>query len=133
VSDALAAVLVEVAQLRVHMEAVAGAVAELTLAVRGLRADQARRRAPSSRDDRDAVLLLVVADMFGAHTIQVVDVMARAVESAELRHLLECAGAGSGRKLGHWFGRLQNREIHGIHVIRLGHNNKGAIWRVLRD
>jgi hypothetical protein len=88
------------------------------------------RRAPGSRDARDELLLLVVAQMFGDDSVQVVDVMKRAAACPELQQALTSAGAGSGRRLGRWFLRVEGREFDDVHVIRIGRNGHGLIWRV---
>ena len=117
--------------LEARIEELARSFADLTLEVRAWRADQARRRTTNSRDERDALLLLVITEMFPDDTFQACEVMARASHSAVLRQALDGAGAVNGKKLGHCLERLENRDVDGAQIIRLGENNKGVIWRVL--
>jgi hypothetical protein len=91
---------------------------------------EARRTALSSRDGRDELLLLLVAQMFSDDSVQVVDVMARAAVCPELQQALTSAGAVSGRRLGRWFLRVESRSFDDVHVVRIGRNGHGLIWRV---
>src|ERR687897_916845 len=95
------------------LENLRASVADLTLEVRRLGAPAARRRTPRSRDARDELLVLLLTSVFGDDAIQVVDVMARAAHSAELRQALDHAGAESGRKLGRWFERVASCDTRG--------------------
>jgi hypothetical protein len=121
---------VESRSLEARMDALAEVIADLALEVRGWRADQARRRTTSSRDERDALLLLVITQMFAADTFQAGEVIARASDSAVLRQALDAAGAVNAKKLGHCLERLERRDVDGAQIFRLGKNNKGIIWRV---
>jgi hypothetical protein len=122
---------VESRSLEARMDALVGVVSDLLLEIRASRAQDAKRRTPSSRDARDELLLLLLAQLFADDSVQVFDVLARAVQSPELLHALRCAGAENGWQLGNWFARVENREIDGAHVIRMGRNGRGVIWRVL--
>ena len=111
--------------------ALAASVADLTLEVRGWRADQARRQAASTRDGPDALLVLLLKQVYRDRTFQVYEVMARSAELPELREALERAGAETGKKLGNLCDRVEGRDMGGAHIIRLGANSKGVIWRVM--
>jgi hypothetical protein len=127
----------ELAVLLNRFEALTASVADLSLQVRGWRADQARRRAVGEQDDRDAVLGALVAELVGDAAFSAADVivMARATKGSELRYALASAGAVTGRKLGHLLSRLEARRDRsdGIHFIRIGADREGVVWRVLRD
>jgi hypothetical protein len=103
---------------------------DLLIELRAHHAAPARRRTTGSRDERDAVLLLVIAQMFAADPFQVGEVIARASDSAVLRQALNAAGAVNGKKLGHCLERVERRDVDGTQICRLGENNKGIIWGV---
>lgn len=134
-ADNLPVILAELAALRARMDALAGDVADLVLEIRGLRADQARRRGDSEQNDRDGLLGLLVAELVGDHAFSAADVMARGVKHVDLRQALACAGASNGRKLGHLLARLEARRgmNDGIHFVRIGADRSGVLWRVLPD
>lgn len=127
----------ELTALRNRFEALTATVADLSLQVRGWRADQARRRTASEQDDRDAVLGALIAELVRDAAFSAADVivMARATKHSELRYALACAGAVTGRKLGHLLSRLEARRHRndGIHFVRIGADRDGVVWRVLRD
>jgi hypothetical protein len=102
------------------------AVEDLLLELRASRTDQARRRTTSSQGERDAVLLLVITQMFAADPFQAGEVIARASDSAVLRQALNAAGAVNGKKLGHCLERLERRDVDGAQILRLGENNRGS-------
>ena len=106
---------------------------DLVLEARHLRADQARRRAASEQDERDAILGVLVAELVGDDAFSPADVMARGEKHLELRHALACAGGSNGRRLGHLLIRLEARGGDGIHFLRIGADRSGLVWRVLRD
>jgi hypothetical protein len=134
VIDALEAVRLELAELRGRMNAVAGSVADLTLAVRGLRADQARRRASRrEHDGRDELLGMLVSQLVGNQVFLATEVLALAAAHPHLQNALTTANAGSGKKLGRLLARLEGCEMEGgLQIVRLGTDRKGILWRVMR-
>ena len=114
--------------------ALMAAVEDLTLEVRGWRADQARRRAANEQDGRDALLGVLIARIVADQPFSASDIMARAVQHLELGQALAFAGVSNGRKLGHLLVRLGGRGIDGgIHFVRIGTDRGAALWKVLRD
>ena len=102
--------------------ALTAALEDLALEVRGWRADQARHRAASEQDDREAVLGAVVAELVGDAAFSAAELLTRAKKHSELRYALACAGASNGRRIGHLLSRLEARRGNsdGLHFIRLG-------------
>jgi hypothetical protein len=72
-------------RLEQQMQMVVAALADLALEIHAWRPQDARRGAPSSRDGKDELLVLLLAELFSDNSVQVVDVMVRAARSAELR------------------------------------------------
>jgi hypothetical protein len=134
VIDALEAMLVEVAELRARMNAVAASVADLTLEVRGLRADEARRRVSRREHDRrDDLLGMLVSQLVGDRVFLATEVLALASAHPQLRNALTSANASSGKRLGHLLARLEGREIDGgLQILRLGAHRGGVLWRFVR-
>jgi hypothetical protein len=53
------------------------------------------------------------------------------VDSA-LRVALDAAGLSSARKLGKWLRSVEGQPYAGVQLDRIGADNQGVIWRVLR-
>jgi hypothetical protein len=94
---------------------------------------QARRRAATEQDDRDAVLGALIAELVGDDVFTAKDLIVRALNYPELRRGLVFAAAWNGRRLGHLLVRLETRRGNGCHFLRIGADRSGLVWRVLRD
>jgi hypothetical protein len=122
----------DVDRLEAQLQTLAGVVGDLVVEVRRLGAQAARRQTPRSRDAKDELLLLLLVSAFGDGCVQVTDVLGRAAHSTQLQQALDHAGASNGRRLGRWFERV-SRDTNGAYtVMKLGSNNRGALWRLLR-
>ena len=123
----------ELAVLLNRFEALTASVTDLVIEVRGWRADQARRRAASEQDDRDAILGVLIAELVGDDVFTARDLMVRGVEHVGLQRAMVSAGASNARRLGHLLVRLEARRGDGLHFLRIGADRSGTLWRVLRD
>jgi hypothetical protein len=119
------------ASIEAQLQTLTAAVQDLSVEIRRLGAQAARRRTPRSRDTKDELLVLLLMTMFRDDAVQACDVIKHASASPELQQALEHVGAGNGRQLGRWFERVSS-DTHGAHsVLKVGSNNRGAIWRIL--
>ena len=113
--------------------ALTATVEDLVLEVRQLRADQARRRAATEHDDREAVLGALIAELVGDDIFTARDLVMRGVKHVRLQRALTCAGASNARRLGHLLVRLAAHRGGGLHFLKIGADRSGTLWRVLHD
>ena len=69
--------------------------------------------------------LSAIAQAFGGSVFVVADVLRMAAHDPELR---ETVTGASARELGAWLRRLKARPLGGYRVLRVGRDDRGALW-----